>query len=110
MRELNSSHIDADMAIAYAGKGCYVLLQRQGNPRQKETGLYQRYIVLKTAESPSALLQEAYFTKKEKGTIHIPEIIEEIMNIEIMHYINEIEEIANAFEKEFKENLNDFED
>jgi hypothetical protein len=110
MREFGTNNIDSDLAIAYAGKGCYVLLQRQGNPRQKENGVYQRYIILKTAESPSALLQEAYFTKKEKTTIHVPEIIEEIMNIEIMHYINEIEQIANAFEKEYKEKIDDSDD
>lgn len=96
----NQNIHEHDLAISYAGEGNYVLMMRKGSTEKKENGVYQKYIVLMSSTSPSSLIQEVqlnYETKK----LYIPELIELIMDIEIKHYMAEISDIINKFEKEY---------
>lgn len=101
----NQNIQDHDLAISYAGNGNYVLLMKKGNTQKKEDGVYQKYVVMMTSTSPSSLIQEVQISHENKN-LYVPEIIEFIMDIEIKHYLLEISDIINKFEKENKDTDN----
>jgi hypothetical protein len=96
---------DHELAISYAGDGSYVLMMKKGRTEKKEDGIYQKYIALMTSSSPSSLVQEVQ-TNHESKKLYIPELIEMIMDIEIKHYMMEISDILNKFEKEYEDTDN----
>lgn len=98
MKKQQNIH-DHELAISYAMNGNYVLMMRKGKSHKKENGIYQKYIVLMTSSSPSSLVQEVQINHENKK-LYIPEIIEMIMDIEIKHYMAEISDILNKFEKD----------
>lgn len=98
MKHIQNIH-DHELAISYSGDGNYVLMMKTGDASKKEDGIYQKYIVLMTSNSPSSLIQEAQLNY-EKKNLYIPDIIEKIMEIEIKHYLFEISNIINDFQKE----------
>lgn len=89
-----------DLAITYAGNGNYVLIMRKGKTQKKEDGIYQKYAVLMASTSPFILVQEVQM-KHDTKKLYIPEIIEMVMDIEIKHYMAEISDILNKFDKEY---------
>lgn len=102
MNKKEQSIHDHELAISYAGDGSYVLMMRKGKTQKKEDGIYQKYIVLMTSSSPSSLVQEAQLAYENKK-LYIPEMIEVIMDIEIKHYMMEISDILNKFEKDYND-------
>lgn len=103
MKKKEQNINDHDLAISYAGEGNYVLMMRKGRTEKKQDGIYQKYVVLMSSLSPFTLVQEAQMNH-EKLKLHIPEVIEVVMDIEIRHYMMEISDIMNKFEKDFNDN------